>query len=83
MDGTLNHSGQQFQNNGGTRGGARGARPPLNFIKKNFVDRPLPLSQGLDDFSIRVNERLIRVKNIYYRKSSIEHPRRLIHFKPI
>ena len=72
MDGSLNHSEEQFQNNasGDTRGGAWRARPPLNFI----IRPNRGLSQGQDDrpasateggfgewsqwFSIRVNERL-------------------------
>ena len=118
MDGSLNHSEEQFQNNarGNTRGGAWRARPLLIFRanrgpkgRKNFfcyrsslpspppptpaylwvwmtaLDPPLKAVSvsGVSGFRFVWTKGCLRVKNIYYRKSSIECPRRLIYFKPI
>ena len=38
---------------------------------------------GVSGFRFVWTKGCLRVKNIYYRKSSIEYPRRLIYFKPI
>ena len=110
MDGSLNHSEEQFQNNasGDTRGEAWRARPPLNFRpNRNFfffcyrppppptpaylrvwmtaLDPPLKAVSvsGVSGFRFVWTKGCLRVKNIYYRKSPIEYPRRLIYFKPI
>ena len=59
--------------------------PAYLWVWMTALDPPLKAVSvsGVSGFRFVWTKGCLRVKNIYYRKSSIECPRRLIYFKPI
>ena len=61
--------------------------PPPAYLRvwMTALDTPLKTVSvsGVSSFRFVWTKGCLRVKNIYYRKCSIEYPRRLIYFKPI